>query len=86
MVLMVVGMEAHTTTSTTTTYVGGHHHADTAMHPTAHGGIVATSSLHLSLQHHYWHIHTPIRWPPCYPWASARAGMRTSRVSRAMGR
>ena len=55
---------AHTTSSISTTYGVATTMLILLYIPTAHGGIVATSSLHLSLQHHYWHIHIPIRWYP----------------------
>ena len=77
MVLMVVGMEGHTLPWPTPPAASplrmgvGTTMLILLCIPTAHGGIVATSSLHLLL-HHYWHIHIPIRWPPCYPWAPAR--------------
>ena len=55
---------AHTISSISTTYGVATTMLILLYIPTAHGGIVATSSLHLSLQHHYWHIHIPIRWYP----------------------
>ena len=67
MVLTVLGMEGHTLpwpTPPPAPPLLRMEVATTAMHPTAHGGIVATSALHLPLQHHYWYIHIPIRWCP----------------------